>query len=500
MPQTAIFRCDASAAIGGGHVVRCFTLAEELQRRGWTCRLVSLPGTLAIVEPFAPRDVELVEHEQASDPRTLQALSPQGCDLLVVDNYALGSEFEGALEGWASRRMVIDDIPNRQHQTDIVLDQTLGRTQTSYDDLVGSGTLRLLGTGFALVRPAFARARRAALPRRESGHELARILVGLGATPQPEVVDLVLAGIAEADLAVEVHVLAGTGPIASLVYDGGPLVVHEATDTVHRLMADCDLAIGAGGGSAWERCSVGLPSLLLRVADNQNHVVDALSGAGAAIDLGLAADVSSAKVAAELRSLVRHPARRAELARNAARACDGLGVRRVAGMIAPRRARDGQPVTLRPATAADVRLTFAWQQVPEIRHHSPNAQPQTWTEHTAWFTKRTEDPSGGPFSIIEYGRRPVGVLRLDETSAVGLDVPSDSQQEGGSFVVSVFVDPEFHRIGIAGAVLNAGRDLLPDARFYARVMPDNAASHRLFQTVGYRPALPGLYVSGPNLA
>jgi UDP-2,4-diacetamido-2,4,6-trideoxy-beta-L-altropyranose hydrolase len=436
----------------------------------------------------------VIETEAADDPKTLPQLLPQSCDLLVVDSYRLGREYESALADFARQRLVIEDLPDRAHETEFLLDQTLGRTPDAYRGLLSPDTRLLLGPGYALLRPEFAAARRQAVRRHVDAGSFATLLVALGGAPAPDILDLVLAGVGEAELSLAVHLVAG-GTVAEGNISPARLVSHDRTSDMHRLMAECDVALGAGGGSAWERCCLGLPSLIIQVADNQKDVAAGLDAAGAAIDLGPASGLSSSAIARALRGLADDPERRAAMAGRASRVCDGLGVRRVCGVLAPQRSGDGAAVTLRPVREDDARLLFEWQQIPQIRRYANEARPPTWDGHSAWFRRRLDEPLAGPFSMIMNDGKEAGVLRFDAPIPARIVPIGNPAREG--FVVSILTVPQLQGKGIARAALAAGRDLLPDATFYAEVLEGNEASHRLFSNANYQRIQPNLYISEP---
>ena len=496
MTKTALFRCDASPEIGAGHVVRCSALADALRERSWTCRFVALPGTRAIFEMFGC-DHDMSETPAADDPAAVRALAPDGCDLLVVDSYRLDGRFGNALRGWAGRRLDIEDIPSRiDHDADLLLDQTLGRRPADYGGRVAPSTRLLLGPDYALLRPAFATARPAALARRRSQTGIRRILVSLGGAAPAAVLELALAAIARADIGAAVDLVAGSTAYSASATPS-PVAIHRNVVTMAALMSECDLAIGAGGTSAMERCCLGLPTLLLRLADNQNDNARALAAAGVAIDLGSARALDEATLAAQLTGLAQDPAACAKLSQNGALVCDGLGARRIASVIDPRLAGDGRTVQLRKTTPADAELVFSWQRLPEVRRHAKTPRVPTWDEHSAWFARRSTDIANGPFSLIEHDDKPVGVLRFDAIDRVpGTDGGAAGPQ---AYLVSILVDPAEQGKGIARAALACGRDLLPDGRFYAEILSANLPSQRLFAAAGYKPTGRELYLSDSTL-
>lgn len=496
MTQQAVFRCDAGRSIGTGHLMRCLALAEALTERGWACRFLSLPGSRAAVARFAELPVEIIEAHAVDDASAVRALVPEGCDLFVVDSYRLGIQYELALRGWCASSLVLDDRPFRRHAADVLLDPTFGRTPVAYAPLVYPGTRLLLGPSYALLRPAFFETRARALARRASATavpEKILLALGGGCGVRP-VLDLLLEGCRTSGLAGELHVAAPQAWHLPAHVGALRVVTHGLTADIHRLMTACDLAIGAGGGSAWERCCLGLPTITVRVADNQSDVAAALAEACAAVDLGPARSLTPDTIARSLRDLADDPARCRQMAERAAIVCDGLGARRVAGALAPWHAHDGEDVTLRPATIADAELMFQWQQIPAVRRHTPNPEPPSWQTHVGWLEHRLADAGAGPFSIITKGSEAVGVLRLDRCSRE----TRGHCMETDALRVSIYLEPESHGNGVAAAALRAARFLIPRSPFYAEVLPGNAASHHLFRRAGYHEVVPGLYRQMPT--
>jgi UDP-2,4-diacetamido-2,4,6-trideoxy-beta-L-altropyranose hydrolase len=329
----AVFRADASPTIGGGHVMRCLTLADGLAARGWTCAFATVFGTPETVPTLAASG-HCVSVLVRDSPDALRREWPEGVDLLVVDHYGRDAAYERACRPWARRILVIDDLADRPHDADLLLDQTFGRDPADYRALVPVGCRLLAGSDHALLRPAFARARPAALDRRAAGGGVARLLVALGMGDPDDATGVVLDGIARAGLDVAVDVvLGGRAPhleavrrrAAALPRPGR--VLCDVADMAG-LMAAADLAVGAGGTTSWERGCLGLPTLILNTADNQEKIARELAAAGAVLLLGRHPGVAPDAVADALAGLAADPERRRAMSRAAAALCDGLGVER----------------------------------------------------------------------------------------------------------------------------------------------------------------------------
>ena len=186
--------------------------------------------------------------------------------------------------------MVIDDLANRSHACDLILDQNLNRSSEHYKLLVESTTKKLLGCEFALLRPEFAELRSRALIKRKETR-IRRLLIAMGGMDQNNITERVLAKLNRsampADLKISVVLGANSSWIARVkeVAKGMRVATNVFVDVkdMAGLMLESDLAIGGAGSTAWERCCLGLPSLLMILAENQRHGSEALQAAGAAI-------------------------------------------------------------------------------------------------------------------------------------------------------------------------------------------------------------------------
>ncbi len=330
----AVFRADASVELGGGHVMRCLALAGEMSAADWTCGFAVRPGTVEAVPALAGAGYPCTELDGTAEDEVaaLKAGWADGADWLIVDHYGRDAAFEGACRTWAQRIMVIDDLADRRHDCDVLLDQTLGRGAEDYGPFVPGDCQILVGPRFALLRPQFRVARAEALARRAGQSRVRRLLVSMGGSDPRNLTSRVLRGIAEAAVAVEVDVAAGAASEQLRELAEGlplPIVVHADVANMAALMTRADIAIGAAGGTSWERCCLGLPSLLIVTAENQRMIAERLEIAGAADVLGWHADVDAADVAGALRRLCGDAPRRRQMSVRAAEVCDGLGTARV---------------------------------------------------------------------------------------------------------------------------------------------------------------------------
>lgn len=305
-----LFVCDAGPGVGGGHVMRCLTLAGALTARGAACAFVRTPEAADILGRYAP-DMPLADAVAAAD-------------LVVLDSYRMAPATEADWRGRAKRLAVIDDLA-RPHDADLVLDPSFGRAAADYD-----APVVLAGSAYALVRPEFAAARTAALARR--GEPAGRCLVSLGLTDVGGITGRIAAALADSGLALDVVVGAGAPSLPGLTVlaDEGRIALHIDSDDMAGLVSRADVCVGAGGSSVWERACLGLPTVTLILADNQRDMAMKLDAAGATLALDARWPGLEGRLSEAVGRLVRDDALRAGLSAKSAEICDGLGAERVA--------------------------------------------------------------------------------------------------------------------------------------------------------------------------
>jgi len=489
LPKIA-FRVDASAQISTGHFMRCLTLADELTQCGAQIRFVSrhLPEYLANLLAAKGYELAMLDSaendaafdelahahwlgcSQAQDAKdTIKALSDSVWDWLIVDHYALDSRWESRLRQTAPKILAIDDIADRQHDCDILLDQNYyADMNTRYAGKVPDHCRLLLGPRYALLREEFRQLREQVEPRTGLVHRILVFFGGMDADNCTGRAIQALIDMGVADMQVDV-VIGAQHPCREAIESAclrHHFTCHVQTNRMAELMAAADLSIGAGGGATWERCCLGLPTIAISTAENQRRqVADAASeGLVYAPDLKYEFDLV---IGRHISSLLENSCLRQLISRNAMQAVDGRGVLRViTGMGC-------SGIVMRTAMADDSESLFAWRNHPAIRAVSRNSGLINWEDHSRWFASLLTDPN----RVMLIGQRdgvPIGVVRFDIQS---------HRAEVSIYLVS----------GITGC----GRDLLHSAEMWfaqnrqdinvlhADVLGGNERSHQLFLSSGY---------------
>jgi len=339
--------------MGSGHLIRCISLADELRRRGVRTRFIAryIPRALEVEilrrgHVVARLPVSLVPDPNLTGYARWLGVRPEtdaretagalavsdGVDWLVYDHYALDAHWSRIARGRSNRVLAIDDLADRTHECDLLLDQTpCADSAARYACLVPDSCGQLLGPRYALVRGEFLAARTAARIRSDG---IRSILVALGAFPEEGCLATILQAlgrVVKSD-SISVNVIGETQHSAArydfnLKFRG--FVQHPA-----QLLLSSDLAIGGAGTSAWERCCLALPSVMFVIADNQQLTAEGLANSGCAINLGSLSSVAIRVLSEVVDSLIRDPARVSEMSNRASDLVDGLGAARVADEMA----------------------------------------------------------------------------------------------------------------------------------------------------------------------
>lgn len=330
------FRADASLQMGHGHVMRCLTLADALKAQGAQCHFISREHPGHLLEVIRQRSFTVTglpaalplpsaatqdPSKHAKEPvhaawlgcdwptdaqqtsATLANLQP---DWLVVDHYALDQSWETALQPHYQKLMVIDDLADRPHRCDLLLDQNWfgDDTPTRYRNIVPPHCKCYLGPEYALLKPEYAQLRASIPPRNGT---VRRVLVFLGGSDPTNQTGKVLTALMQPSLAhLQVDVVIGQNypdveGIAAQVAARPGSTLHQGLPTLAHLMSRADLMISAGGSTTWERLCLGLPAVVISVAANQTSTNVALMNAGYIDFLGEMNEVSVSNIADAVR-------------------------------------------------------------------------------------------------------------------------------------------------------------------------------------------------------
>jgi UDP-2,4-diacetamido-2,4,6-trideoxy-beta-L-altropyranose hydrolase len=482
--------------------MRCLTLAEELRDAGSMVSFVTRahPGNLnELIREKGFRCVELPEapvietrEQRAPDSRseyaswlgisqqqdakeTIKDLRGVRPDWLIVDHYGLDEEWETLLRPHAAKIMVIDDLADRRHDCDLLLDQNFFTDgQKRYDELVPPSCTKLLGPKYALLRREFREARK---NLRERTGEVKRVLVFFGGSDPENITGLAIEVLSDAEfLHLQVDVVVGAqNPnregVQKLVQDRPGTTLHVQTSNMAELMCESDLAIGAGGSATWERLYLGLPSIVIPIAKNQIPSTKDLWDLGVIMSLGTDGKISEKRLKEAVILLLAKPNDLLEMSQIGIKMVFCHGVKDLTELISGE--LNEIELTHRKATLADCRLYWHWANDPEVRRSAFNSEPISWEKHQEWFPSRLSDPNS-ILLIFESQYGPVGHIRLDGGAA--------------QRTISYSVARQYRGKGIGKKIMSEMIAASPPfaRRFLAEVKKENLASANIFEKLGFQ--------------
>ena len=329
------FRVDASLEIGIGHVMRCLTLADALRQRGATVVFLccETPGHLTELIRSRGYEVQILGSAMDDAAESAAHLAQSRPDWIVVDHYSLGKTWESVVRGYARWIFTIDDLADRDHDCDLLLDQNLYEgVEQRYAARVPGHCRQLIGPRYALLRPEFAQCRGDVA---RSARPISKLLVSFGGVDSTNETAGILGILRDAlPSAVALDVVIGPSnpygeQLKALAADRPATTLHVATNRMAELMSKADAFIGAGGSTTWERFCLGLPSLVIAVAANQVPTSQYLGKRGAIDYIGRGSELTADDIRGALSRFLADHERRTKMARLGMQLVDGQGAQRV---------------------------------------------------------------------------------------------------------------------------------------------------------------------------
>lgn len=487
------FRADASMRIGTGHVVRCLNLARVLRARGAVVTFITRAheghlgamlgkegfGVALLPAPPMKPDLSSEDYAQwlgvpvAQDAAETMAAIGEGTDWLVMDHYGLDASWQAQVRGRSRRILAMEDLPGRTHDCDVLLDQNaLGDGDGDYGRRAPGARL-LLGPRHALLSAQYAR-RRESMPPRAPGP--GRALVFFGGTDPADLTGRALEALCDPALAaLPADIVLGPNyPFAARLEAAvrsrpGTRVLGPQPHLAD-LMAASGLAVGGGGVTAWERMCLGLPAVVVSLAENQRPASEALAAQGLIAYAGHFDTVTPRALAQCIARTMGDAQLLEAMSARGMQLVDGLGAWRAAETMMPTPAGD---LSLRPARPGDAALYFGWVNDPAVRASAFDVAPVTWEGHVKWFRGRLASPASMLF-VMEAQGLPVGQVRFDV--------------EDGTAFIDYTLDPLVRGRGWATRLLSAGMAAAgADVRgFRAEVRETNGASLAAFRRLRFQ--------------
>ncbi|MGA7219873.1 MAG: UDP-2,4-diacetamido-2,4,6-trideoxy-beta-L-altropyranose hydrolase [Candidatus Sulfotelmatobacter sp.] len=474
---TLLIRADARAAIGTGHVMRCLALAQAWQDSGGQCVFAMAESTPPVECRLGGEGMEVValkaEVGSLEDAmQTAELSAKKSAVWIVADGYRFGSEYQRAIKESGFKLLFVDDnVHAASYCADLVLNQNIHARASLYDKRQPATRL-LMGPRYAMLRREFRPLRDW---RREVPACARKIIITMGGSDPGNLTKKAAEAIEKlADSLLETVILVGgsnprSGAVGNSTGSDGKESIRFIVDAtnVAELMAWADVAVAGAGTTFWEMCFLGLPSILLVLADNQQAVAEAADRMGIARTLGKGADVTASEIAGSLRELLASRETRANQSTRGRKLVDGRGAERVAAFLSD--------LQLRRTTESDCELFWQFANEPGARAASFRDKCISWESHQDWFQKKMADPQAMLFTATNATGVPIGEVRF--------------QIEGRRSVLSISLGEQFRGQRHGQNILTVAIEELfrnSDAEFIdAYVKPSNEVSLKLFSGAGF---------------
>ena len=491
-----IFRVDASKKIGSGHVMRCVTLAEMICRyknvtvefisrahsgnmndlirqRGFKVHILKEPEKLVENKRLEGYDQWLGVTQEYDAEETIHIISDSKIDWIVVDHYALDNVWENKLRPYVSNIMVIDDLANRRHNCDLLLDQNYIHDNNRYNRLLSSDTIRLLGPKYVLLRKEFVQNN---INRRQN-KTTKRVFLFFGSVDQDNLTKLALKALTQPKLKhLLVDVVIGSAnphqsELAKEVKKHPNMKLYVQIDNIAKLMSKADLSLGAGGATTWERMAIGLPSIVITIADNQLAFTKDLDKDGYINWIGNVDQQNEQTIYNALLKAINNNNQLQEQSLKCKELVNVKGVEIVTKLltIGP----DPEMLSVRRAKVTDATRYWYWVNGSVVRKDTFNENNIEWQDHQERFNDELNDPCA-VLLIIEFDLGFIGHVRFERT--------------GSHYTADYSLVNQFQGLGLEKRVLSKAIDYLRRANAFTLIdegIEKNTATNKVFQNLGF---------------
>jgi UDP-2,4-diacetamido-2,4,6-trideoxy-beta-L-altropyranose hydrolase len=477
-----LFRADAHNNIGNGHMMRCLALGQKCRDLGGSVIFQSYCDSNNLRQRIADEGFEFIPVEKSC---------PESSDLdialtnisrikqhkpdeswLVLDGYHFNSKYQRAIKEAGHRLLVIDDTAHLDYYyADIILNQNINAKALKYSCPLQ--TRLLLGARYVLLRSEFMAWRSW---KRQIPEKVGHVLITLGGADPDNVTLQIISIIKETNISdIEVTVVVGaSNPNIDLLRAAAadkPFTVNilENVKNMADLMSWAHVAVAAGGITCWELAFMGVPALVVDLAENQRPNAEGLEKVGAAVNLGKKG-LTAATLKRSLERIIFNDGLWAQMAGKGQELIDGKGIERVYNAMA-----EGK-IFLRKVREDDCKLLWKWANEKEVRKWSFNSQPIAWRDHQKWFVGKLKDQNCFHFIATDTSGNAVGQIRFDVTDNIA--------------EAHITIDRDVRGSGIGSRLLRIGveelRDLAPIQYVCGHVLPENVISIRAFEKAGFQ--------------
>lgn len=482
--MTVYIRTELIEQYGIGHFIRMQSLAMWLCEYGMDCQFYiaseDIQGAFfqdifTSIRPLADVTYHIVDGS-GPDNDLLWLMQVKADDFIVVDSYRLSQDWLDRALGYTKNILLLEDDPASHRAAPTTLDATVGSVRQTRGEA-------FLGAEYFFASPSLTALHFLKIQELTTSNESAgcisvrHIFIGFGGTDiaqlLPEVIVNLSAWVnANTQLTVAIVPRVKHAENIQMAIAGwpGPVnQVHCYPDVIAAL-STADLAIGAAGGNLFERALLGIPSIVVQVADNQSQLFGELQARNLALPLPQNYLRSKDDLLRELENYIGNSTLPLVHRRNGLALSKGLGASWICQWLSRGEYRQ---VYLQVANPEFKAKLFEWQSLASVRRYARNPQSPTWQEHSVWFDQFLTNPQGILCEII-YQRQSIGMIRL-QFHATG----------SPCYELSIIIDPDFQGRGFAKIAIVRTLQLVPFLTIYAHVKAENVPSKKLFLSCGF---------------
>jgi len=469
-----MIRTDASRQIGSGHVMRCLTLADELRDKGaevvfimrgydsnideyvrgkkFIVHLLPHPSEYNLQQNLDGYEQWLGVKQEKDAEETIQFIADKHIDWLIIDHYAIEKIWEKKLRPYVNKIMVIDDLANRKHDCDLLLDQNYIRDKSRYDQLISPSTIKLLGPNYVLLRKDFTKYRNI---KKQLKKELDRVFVFFGGSDSYNLTTTALKSLEEKHLQhLFVDAVIGSAnscqqEIKEYIASNPRAKLHIQVDNIAEIMSSADIALGAGGSTTWERMAIGLPSIVVTTAENQVPFTKELYQDGYLNWLGNVDQVSQQKIGDAVLAATYNPQKLYEQSQLGQKLVPANGAEIISELLI--NGPNKETLSVRLAKISDCELYFDWATNDLVCDKYFNQEKIELEDYQEWFHNKVKD-NNTILLVIESEFGVIGQVRFDRS--------------GSHYRVNYSLGRQFSELGLAKHVLSIAIDYVKQENFF----------------------------------
>ena len=477
-------RADASSQVGAGHLMRCFALAQRWKAHAGEVTFITFCESEGLRRRLTDEGFQVISlkrtYPDALDWQTTsQVLATHPGAWVVLDGYHFDPMYQGQIREAGHPLLLIDDTAHLEHyNADIILNQNQHAERLFYS--CEPNTRLLLGTNYTLLRSEFLIWQKW---QRQIPQIARKILVTLGGADSKNVTSKVIQALAHVERKnFEAIVVVGASnpryeELRSAIQNLQlPIELKRNVSNMAELMAWADVAVSAGGSTAWEMAFMGLPNLIVTLAENQEGIAQALHSLGVANHLGWYTQINELELANSLQDLMSNPVRRQTMSELGRQIIDGAGMDRVVSTMKTHSTSLTGQLQVRPAHLQDAEMLWRWANNPAVRANSFHPEPIPLDTHLQWY-KRKLASSKTRIWILELDQEAVGQIRYDKID-----------QDRAEIDFSVVANCRGKGIGTRALVLTSTlvAQELGIRYLQGTVFSSNKSSRRAFIKAGFR--------------